>query len=151
MTWREVFWATVVPKCNGLWSSDLCWTKVEWHWFQWWAFMEIGFGVTELWKVDKRENRLHFLSPYLPVRLCYCDRTCTKMKPSAYFVNRVMFVDKIFKEILKCFWAINFTVTRDNWNIIYLSLATGDPKTSIFLLNLGNPGVYLGVYPRWCL
>ena len=44
----------------------------------------IGFGATELWKLTrfgKCENRLQFRSSYLPVRSCYCDRTCTKMKP----------------------------------------------------------------------
>ena len=41
----------------------------------------------ELWKLikfGKCENRLQFRNSYLPVRLCYCDRTCTKMKPFPY-------------------------------------------------------------------
>ena len=35
----------------------------------------------ESWQLrfGKHENRVQFRSPHLPLRLCYCDRTCTKM------------------------------------------------------------------------
>ena len=66
MTWRKVLWAVVAPKCNGLWSSDLRWIKVERRLI---PVMCIcggdtpnGFGTTELWKLTrfgKRENRLN--------------------------------------------------------------------------------------------
>ena len=49
-----------------------------------WGWHPIGFGATELWKLTrfgKHENSVQFRSPYLPLRLCYCDRTCTKAKP----------------------------------------------------------------------
>ena len=45
------------------------------------AFVGVGFGATGLTKFGKHENRLQFVSPHLPVRLCYHDRTCTKMEP----------------------------------------------------------------------
>ena len=48
------------------------------------TLLSIAFGATELWrltKFGKRENRLQFRSPYLLVRLCYCNRIYTKLKP----------------------------------------------------------------------
>ena len=45
------------------------------------AFVGVGFGATGSTIFGKHENRLQFVSPYLPLRLCYHDRTCTKMEP----------------------------------------------------------------------
>ena len=93
MNWRKVFWAVVAPKCNGLRSSNS-------YWHPYWL------GVTELWKLTrfgKCENRFQFRSTYLPVRLCYCDRTCTKMKPFLMISTLLVIPHTDYKQLMFIF------------------------------------------------
>ena len=56
-------------------------------------------------------------------------------------LKKVTLGDKFSINAAIIFQAINVTVTMDNWNIVYLSLSTGDPQTTVLMLRLMHPGV----------
>ena len=82
MTWRMVVWAVAAQKRNRPWSSDSRWIKVER--FQWCGDTPLVLELQsfESWQdLGNVITGFKFRSLYLLVRLCYCDRTCIKMKP----------------------------------------------------------------------